>query len=263
LPALLAWSAAWLAYFAASAAGLPGPVAVAAGSALGVAPAAGLLPLAWGVSTPWRRVFVAAGFPLSLLGSGLSAGLPAWAWLLPLAMLALAYPVTAWRDAPVYPTPRRALAGLDALVPLRAGARVLDAGCGLGHGLQALRAVFPSAQFEGVEWSWPLRLLAARRCPWAQVRQGDMWRGSWADHDLVYLFQRPESMGRALAKARAEMRPGTWLASLEFEAAGETAHGVLRGADGRPVWIYRIDGTPRPEIALKFKSAVPKNPATH
>ena len=78
------------------------------------------------------------------------------------------------------------------------------------------------------------------RCRWARVRRGDMWRGSWAAHDLVYLFQRPESMPRALAKAEAEMRPGSWLVSLEFEAAGRRPHAVLRPRGGRPVWVYRL-----------------------
>ena len=35
-------------------------------------------------STPWRRVFIALGFPLSLAASGLAGALPAWGWLLPL-----------------------------------------------------------------------------------------------------------------------------------------------------------------------------------
>ena len=73
-----------------------------------------------------------------------------------------------------------------------------------------------------------------------RVARGDMWRGSWAAHDLVYLFQRPESMARALAKADAQMRPGSWLVSLEFEAVGRTPHGRLELPSGRPVWIYRI-----------------------
>jgi len=67
-----------------------------------------------------------------------------------------------------------------------------------------------------------------------------MWCASWATHDLVYLFQRPESMARALAKAEAEMRPGSWLVSLEFEAPGRAPDAVLRPPSGRPVWIYRI-----------------------
>jgi hypothetical protein len=234
LPALLAWAAAWAVMtLLARSAVLPPVAAVLVALAVGGAPAVF-------ASTFWRRVIVAGGFPLSLLVSGLGAMLPAWAWLVPLAALALAYPVTAWRDAPVFPTPRDALAGIDRHIELAWPASVLDAGCGLGHGLRALRAVWPQALISGVEWSWPLTLATRLSCPWARVARGDMWRGSWSTHDLVYLFQRPESMARALAKADAEMRPGSWLVSLEFEAPGRAPHAVMHLPSGRPVWIYRI-----------------------
>ena len=234
LPALLAWAAGWVVLLAMlRTAALPPALAVASGLVVSALPALF-------AATFWRRVIVAGGFPVSLLASGAGASIPAWAWLLPLAALALAYPVTAWRDAPVFPTPRDALAGLDRHVALAAGASMLDAGCGLGHGLRALRAVWPEARLAGVEWSWPLAIATRLRCPWARVARGDMWRGSWAAHDLVYLFQRPESMARALAKADAEMRPGSWVVSLEFEAAGRQPHARMALASGRPVWIYRI-----------------------
>jgi hypothetical protein len=234
LPALLAWAAGWIAMVALGRTGALAPgLAVLGGLLVAATPALF-------AATFWRRVIVAGGFPLSLVISGVGAVLPAWAWLLPLAVLALAYPVTAWRDAPVFPTPRDALAGLARHVALPANARVLDAGCGLGHGLRALRAVWPQARLEGVEWSWPLALATRLRCPWARVARGDMWRGSWAVHDLVYLFQRPESMARALAKADAEMRPGSWVVSLEFEAAGRVPHVRMEMPSGRPIWIYRI-----------------------
>jgi hypothetical protein len=32
-----------------------------------------------------------------------------------------------------------------------------------------------------------------------------MWRADWSGYQLVYLFQRPESMARAWAKGCAEM----------------------------------------------------------
>ena len=148
LSALLAWAAGWAAMLGlARAAGLPPPLAVAAGLVVAAAPA--------------------------LLAAGLGGALPGWAWLLPLAALAL-------------------------------GARL--------------------------------------RCPWARVERGDMWRGSWAGHDLVYLFQRPESMARALAKADAEMQRGSWVVSLEFEAAGRPPHARMTLPSGRPVWVYRIGG---------------------
>ena len=234
LPALLAWAAAWITTLLLLGSGaVPAVLAIVAGLLVGAAPA-------MFAATFWRRVIVAAGFPLSLVASGAAGALPAWAWLVPLAALALAYPVTAWRDAPVFPTPRDALAGLDAHVALAPGASILDAGCGLGHGLRALRAVWPQARIAGIEWSWPLALATRLACPWARVARGDMWRGSWSGHELVYLFQRPESMARALAKADAEMRPGSWLVSLEFEATGRRAQAVMRLANGRPVWIYRV-----------------------
>ena len=155
-----------------------------------------------------------------------------------LVPLLLAYPLRAWRDAPFFPTPAGALQGLPAVVGRPA--RVLDAGCGLGHGLRALRRQWPGVRFEGVEWS-PLLAVAARlACPWAHVRRGDMWAHSWAEQDLVYVFQRPESMARVWHKAQAELAPGSWLVSLEFAVPGVAPHAQLASGAQRPVWIYRI-----------------------
>jgi hypothetical protein len=53
------------------------------------------------------------------------------------------------------------------------------------------------------------------------------------------MFQRPESMPKAVEKAAAELKPGAWLVSLEFEARLITPDAVVCGADGRPVWMYR------------------------
>ena len=125
-------------------------------------------------------------------------------------------------------------------MPLPDGARVLDAGCGLGHGLQALHAAWPQARIEGVEWSPPLALLAGWRCPWARVRRGDLWADDWSGVDLLYLFQRPESMPRAARKARTEMRRGTWLVSLDFAVPGWRERAVIDEPGRRRVWVYRV-----------------------
>ena len=233
LPAVLAWLAAWGLFKALLTLPIDTTVALGAACALGVACSL------WG-DRWWRRLFIAAGFPLSLAFTG-TLSLPAWAWLLPLLLLLLVYPLNAWRDAPLFPTPIDALALLPQHAPLPAGALVLDAGCGLGHGLNALHRAYPQVALHGVEWSWPLRLLCALRCPWARVRQGDMWAQPWGDFDMVYLFQRPESMARAWEKAQAELRPGAWLVSLDFAIPGrkpqarwdipDSAHGV---------WLYRM-----------------------
>lgn len=238
LPALAAWAGCWLLY--ASALHLGAPAALAAV----VAALAGLLT---SVLTParWRRIVVSAGFPLSLLLSG-TLSLPSWAWLLPLLLFVLVYPMRAWRDAPLFPTPPHALQSLARVAPLPDGACVLDAGCGLGHGLRALRGAYPHAVLAGIEWSGALVALARLACPWARIRRGDMWQADWSGYDLVYLFQRPESMARALHKASAELRAGAWLASLEFAAPEWQPDAVLQADDGKPVWLYRAPLTPAP-----------------
>ncbi len=235
LPALFAWSAAWLVFAGLQSADAP------AWLALLLAAGVGVLSSLWG-STRWRRGLLAAGFPLSLLCSGMAGAvvdIPAWAWLLPLALLALLYPVHTWRDAPMFPTPRGALCGLAGTLPLPASARVLDAGCGLGDGLRELHREYPQAHFVGLEWSWPLRIACAWRTRFAAVRRADIWTADWSGYDVVYLFQRPESLPRAVEKAARELRPGAWLASLEFDAASLTPQAVHRCPDGRRLWLYR------------------------
>ncbi len=232
LPALLVWGAAWLVFTALSS------LAVVGWLTLLIACASGAVMSLWG-STPWRRVFMAAGFPLSLLMSGM-ANVPGVAWLLPLALLALLYPINTWRDAPLFPTPVSALRGLAALAPLPAQSLVVDAGCGLGDGLRELHREYPTARIEGLEWSWPLRIACAWRCRFARVRRADIWAADWSACDMVYLFQRPESMPRAAEKAARELRHGAWMASLEFEVTTLKPQRVLNCVDGRQVWLYQM-----------------------
>ena len=247
LAALWVWGLAWALAWGLRAAGAP------LWACLGLPTAMGALLALWPTvaATGWRQGWVAAGFPLSVWALGQGAGVAAAWWLLPLGALLLAYPLRAWRDAPIFPTPRGALRELARHAPLRSPTgRIHDAGCGMGDGLIELHAAYPQAQVTGVEWSWLWRCVAAWRCRFAQVRQGDMWAESWGECDLVYLFQRPETMPRAVAKARAEMRPGSWLVSLEFEgvdADGRSvpAHARMSLPGGRPVWVYRMGSARR------------------
>jgi hypothetical protein len=231
VPALLAWLLAWALWAASMVLGLSSALAFALATAVGLA--SGLV-----LRGRWRRSLVAIGFPLSALAGG--AAVPAWSWLLALTPLLLVYPLRAWRDAPFFPTPAEALDGLGTVIELAPGARLLDAGCGIGHGLAALHRLWPLSQVQGTEWSRPLAWLAAYRCPWARVVRGDMWAMPWRGLNLVYLFQRPESMARAWAKAQAKMAPGSWLVSLEFAVPNQAPTARLAGASRRSVWVYRI-----------------------
>jgi SAM-dependent methyltransferase len=231
VPALLGWALAWGVFALGLALAWEAFICLAAATSVGVVMS--VLGQTW-----WRRLMIGAGFPLSIAMSG-ALTLPAWMWLIPLGLLLLVYPINAWRDAPLFPTPSDALLDLPSFAPLPPRAHILDAGCGLGHGLVALRAAYPLAKLQGVERSYLLRLWCALQCPWAQVQQGDMWAGDWSQFDLVYLFQRPESMADAALKASRELRPGAWLVSLEFEALLLKPSAQTRAPGGKMVWLYQ------------------------
>lgn len=238
LPALFTWALAWAVYLL-----LMGGLGLASLPAFSVALLVSAA-AAWTGRTPWRRVFMVGGFPLSVWATGAAGGWPAWAWLLPLLVLLVLYPLNAWRDAPLFPTPASALQGLAEAAPLKPGARVVDAGCGLGAGLNELHRVYPQARLDGWEWSWPLTLLCRLRCRFARVRRADIWAEDWSAYDMVYLFQRPESMARAMDKAACEWPAGRWLVSLEFEATGYRPHARLETPGGKPVWLYQTPFRP-------------------
>jgi len=189
-------------------------------------------------TTRARQMAMALGFPSSWLLSGVGS-VPSWSWLIPLALALLIYPIRSWRDAPFFPTPVNALRELPSHATLAKGALILDAGSGLGDGLKALRRAYPDALFWGVESSWPLRILSALRCPWARITYGDIWLEDWGSCDMLYVFQRPETMVRAAAKAAQELKAGAWLISLEFEATELRPHAVVLAGAERPVWLYQ------------------------
>lgn len=232
LPALLSWIVAWGSYRALITYGIEPAVAAVVG--IGLASVSAL-----SGSTRWRRVFIAGGFPVSLIAGGALTGWTSLLWLAPLAVLLLLYPLANWRDAPLFPTPVGALRGVENVAELPPGARIVDAGCGLGAGLVELKRAYPDSTLVGLEWSWPLTLVCRMRKRFASVSRTDIWAADWSSYDMVYLFQRPESMTRAIAKARRELRPGCWLVSLEFEAIGLVAQARVETVPGKPVWLYR------------------------
>ena len=205
-------------------------------------------------ATPWRRVFIGCGFPLSFAASGASGGVSAWAWLLPLVLLASLYPRRTWRDAPLFPTPRGALAGLSRHAPLASTARALDAGCGLGAASSSsdasirrvVEASNGAADRDRVRAALPLRESPPRRP---------------VGRRLVALRARlplpaAEAMAPRRRQGRARARRRRMARQPRVRDRGWVPEHVLDGAAGRRVWLYRAPfrrAAPEPLAAGRYR----------
>jgi hypothetical protein len=166
---------------------------------------------------------------------------PLWALTVGIVLF-LVYPFQAWRDAPIFPTGRKSLTPLlDG--PWSKSQSGLDLGSGLGDGLIALRGIAPHAMWTGVEMSGLLVSLSRIRCPWACIIRCDMWYISWAKFDLIYVFQRPETMQRLWEKATRELSPGKWVLSFQFPVPGRAPDWSAQNHRGQWIFAYQTRPT--------------------
>jgi SAM-dependent methyltransferase len=195
---------------------------------------------------------------------GMAAGLPVW-WMpinllfapaahallgahIPAAVylgafcLLFAFNMAAWRHrVPLFLSSAQATAALSALLPQRAGLRVLDLGCGTGTLLLDLARARPDLSCDGVETAplscliswWRVRKHKALRVSW-----GDFWGTDFAQYDVVYAYLSPAPMARLWTKARREMKPGSLLVSNTFVIPGVTPAGTLPTGDRMRSTLY-------------------------
>jgi hypothetical protein len=173
--------------------------------------------------------------------------LPSWIYLAAFALVLAVYWNAVRGRVPLYLTNETTRLALAALVPPRAGLKVLDLGHGLGGTVLALARARPDVTVEGIESaplpyavSW-LRGLA--RAPAnARLLYGNFWRRSLRPYDVVYAFLSPVPMQALYAKAKVEMAPGSMLISNSFPVPAHAADEVKILADrrGTRLFVYRM-----------------------
>lgn len=205
----------------------------------------------------WPAVLL-QGLLAALLGHGL--GLRGW-WLpinlmfVPGLLLVQGYPLPAWlylaiflgllllnwnslrERVPLYLSGRPTRDRLAELLAEREQPlRFIDLGCGLGGTLRQLGAAFPQSRFDGVETaplafalSW-LRCAGRRNC---RVAYRNLWQVDLGDYEVVYCFLSPAPMPELWLKARAQMRPGSWLVSNSFAIPGVEPQRIVELHDWR------------------------------
>lgn len=176
----------------------------------------------------------------------LLADLPGWLFPVFIAVLAGLFWNVRSERVPLYLTNRTAqsvLADIVAEVPSAPNGRIIDLGCGFGQTTATLARRFPEARVTGVETAplvFALAWIAAKLTgpANAEIAYRNLWSEDLRRFDAVYCFLSTEPMARLIAKARAEMRPGTMLVSNTFTDPGDTSDETVLVGDSRETQLH-------------------------
>lgn len=197
-------------------------------------------------SERWWLAIHLGFLPGTVLAHGLARTLglhPGW-FLASFVLLLLIYWTSFRTRVPLYLSNRATAAAAGSLLPA-SPARMLDIGAGTGAVLRPLARVRPDCRFTGIELAplpWLLGRLLSARLPNVECRRGDLFASAWSDYDVVYAFLSPVPMAAVWAKACAEMKPGSLLASNSFAVPGIEPERIIDIDDrrGTRLHIYRI-----------------------
>jgi SAM-dependent methyltransferase len=180
-------------------------------------------------------------FPLAVL-AGLALRLPPWLAGIAFLILLGWYWSTYRTQVPYYPSNPAVWRAVLAELPQGRALRVIDIGSGLGGFTLHLAAARPESQVAGIELAplpWLVsRLRAALSGSRARFLRGDYERLDFADYDLVFAYLSPAAMPALWRKAQREMRPGSLLASYEFEIPASSGVKTIHTTEsGPPLYI--------------------------
>lgn len=183
-------------------------------------------------------------FPLAVL-AGLALHFPPW--LAGAAFLVLLgwYWSTYRTQVPYYPSNPAVWRAVLAQLPQGRALRMIDIGSGLGGFALHMAAARPESEVAGIELApvpWLVsRVRAALSGSRARFMRGDYEQLDFADYDLVFAYLSPAAMPALWRKAAREMRPGTLLASYEFQIPDVLgSKTILTTEGGPPLYIREI-----------------------
>lgn len=195
---------------------------------------------------PWWRL-IQFLFPLAVL-TALALHLPSWVFLLAFLLLLGLYWSTFRTQVPYYPSQAAVWDAVRQLLPPEQPGRALqliDIGSGLGGAVLYWSRLRPDARCSGIElapfpwlYSWLRAKLGGSE---ARFILGDYEKLDFSQYDLVFAYLSPAPMAALWRKAKAELKPGAVLVSLEFDIPGHAPGRTLQPAEDSPalyVWYF-------------------------
>lgn len=189
-------------------------------------------------TSKWQKLILALGFPLSSFLLQINNASSTIGWLMPLIILLIIYPPKSWKDAPIFPTPKDSLLGLNSVLNLKNNSKILDFGSGAGHGIKAILQEWPNSYIFGVENSILLYLYTKIKYRKVTLIFDNMWNIHLSNFNVLYVFQRPETMLQIWEKAKKEMPPGSFVISLSFPIDAEEPI-YVKELENHQLFVYK------------------------
>jgi SAM-dependent methyltransferase len=191
------------------------------------------------IRLPWWWSAILGCFPLLVYGAWQLHWPPSFylaAWL----VLLLFFGSGSLRRAPLFLSGKSVWSMVADKLPV--GVRVLDAGCGFAGLLHYLKQRRPDLkEIVGMELAWIPFALSWLRSLKTNVRivHQNFWQAYWGDYDVVFVFLSPDPMPAVWEKFQAEMKPGSWLMSYQFDIPEAQPVWVEQDASGRTVYAWK------------------------
>jgi SAM-dependent methyltransferase len=170
----------------------------------------------------WQGIHVF--FPQLMLVASDTALTPAWYAGAFLVLLVL-YWSTFRTQVPYYPSTEKVWGAIACQLPQDRPLYIVDIGSGLGGMVLDLARRRPESTVAGIELAplpWLVsKLRLADGPPNARFVRGDYSSLDFTQFDVVIAYLSPAAMPALWDKAKAEMRPGTSLYSVEFAIPGQ------------------------------------------
>lgn len=181
--------------------------------------------------------------------------MPAWMWIFVILVGALfglkisyvvctAMALSRTQGALYVSTSRRRIAAFLDAVPMKAGQRFVDLGCGDGRVLrQAIKRY--GVIGVGYEVNWLAYLKARLLCIGIHrltVYRRDFWKTDLSTADVVFCYLYPDVLKRLAAKLAVELKPEAVVVSGNFSLPGFHPSQVLRlnhPLHNAPIFVYR------------------------
>ncbi len=149
------------------------------------------------------------------------------------------YPPSLWGQAPIFSTKTLSLDFLKEFIVLEPHHKILDAGCGRGKALHLLHKAFPQNALYGIEASPFFYFYSKFFSPAGSIIFfQNIWRASWHQYHLIYVFLRPDLMTQVWEKFSAEAPVGAHLISFNFPVPGLLPSKEIALTSNHILYIY-------------------------